>query len=283
MDEYELEEYTRNWSNLLLESIRSGSWGQNLESTKNYREIVDQVTKFIKHYAIIRTEDVIFLNNLRVVMETVLMNPEADISMAQLRLVHDAMGGLFKGSAKFPFSVEAFADEVIVPAFINPDTYSGGRLLPPPVLKFGRTFMSIQIISMGIKDAKNYINPYMTISVADATGALVGDSQDTPHGTYKAPNHVEFGHRVFFPLSIEEMQERDMSIFFEFAHYKPKGYNSVRCWSLLETDELKPGPSVMQIYKKIGPKKGADFTKKKIWLFSVKHLHLNVNISFSSL
>ena len=38
------------------------------------------------------------------------------------------------------------------------------------------------------------------------------------------------------------------AIFFEFKHFKPKkGSVSTRCWSFMESDEIKEGPAVLEL------------------------------------
>lgn len=39
------------------------------------------------------------------------------------------------------------------------------------------------------------------------------------------------------------------AIFFEFKHYKPKkGSVSTRCWAFMESDEIKDGSTVLELY-----------------------------------
>jgi len=67
----------------------------------------------------------------------------------------------------------------------------------------------------------------------------------------------------------------DVTIFFEFKHYKPKKKKkSTKCFTFIERDELKAGPVASELYLK-----PTDFTrKKKLRLMTVKALYLHTTI-----
>uniref|UniRef100_A0A8C6QAF8 Axin interactor, dorsalization associated n=1 Tax=Nannospalax galili TaxID=1026970 RepID=A0A8C6QAF8_NANGA len=62
------------------------------------------------------------------------------------------------------------------------------------------------------------------------------------------------------------------AIFFEFKHYKPKKrFTSTKCFAFMEMDEIKPGPIVIELYKK-----PTDFKRKKLQLLTKKPLYLHL-------
>ncbi|CAD7956915.1 unnamed protein product [Amoebophrya sp. A25] len=140
------------------------------------------------------------------------------------------------------------------------------------------TVVVLKVDKIGLKDAETYIDPFLTVLVADARGAVV-DSHDTPLNiAEKRATHVHFGnHAVFLRMSFEDMQRNGCSIFFEFKHYKPKKKKiSTRCWCFMELGELrKDEESVLELYHK-----PTDLKKKKINLHSVKPLYFHVRPSF---
>ena len=77
------------------------------------------------------------------------------------------------------------------------------------------------------------------------------------------------------PISIEEMKSRyDVGIFFEFKHYKPKKkYNSTRCWTFFELDEIINGEIRCEWYKK-----PIDVIRKRIQLHTIKNLFLHLDL-----
>uniref|UniRef100_A0A8C5V7S9 Axin interactor, dorsalization associated n=1 Tax=Microcebus murinus TaxID=30608 RepID=A0A8C5V7S9_MICMU len=63
------------------------------------------------------------------------------------------------------------------------------------------------------------------------------------------------------------------AIFFEFKHYKPKKrFTSTKCFAFMEMDEIKPGPIVIELYKK-----PTDFKRKKLQLLTKKPLYLHLH------
>ena len=67
----------------------------------------------------------------------------------------------------------------------------------------------------------------------------------------KTENSIIFNCQIFIQQSIESMSFADDAIFLEFYHYKPKkGMNSLKCFSIIERDEIKEGVLYLEIYKK---------------------------------
>uniref|UniRef100_A0A8C8YG25 Axin interactor, dorsalization associated n=1 Tax=Prolemur simus TaxID=1328070 RepID=A0A8C8YG25_PROSS len=63
------------------------------------------------------------------------------------------------------------------------------------------------------------------------------------------------------------------AVFFEFKHYKPKKrFTSTKCFAFMEMDEIKPGPIVIELYKK-----PTDFKRKKLQLLTKKPLYLHLH------
>ncbi|XP_020837875.1 axin interactor, dorsalization-associated protein isoform X1 [Phascolarctos cinereus] len=106
-----------------------------------------------------------------------------------------------------------------------------GTLLPRLPSEPGMTLLTIKIEKIGLKDAGQCIDPYITVSVKGA------------------------------------------AIFFEFKHYKPKKrFTSTKCFAFMEMDEIKPGPIIIELYKK-----PTDFKRKKLQLLTKKPLYLHLH------
>eukprot|EP00933_Yihiella_yeosuensis_P075034 TRINITY_DN84170_c0_g1_i1.p1 TRINITY_DN84170_c0_g1~~TRINITY_DN84170_c0_g1_i1.p1 ORF type:complete len:288 (+),score=54.99 TRINITY_DN84170_c0_g1_i1:105-866(+) len=138
------------------------------------------------------------------------------------------------------------------------------------------TVVAIRIEKIGLKDAQDYIDPFMTILVADARTNLL-DSHDTPIANERRATHVMINHQVYLNVSLEDMQKQGAAIFFEFKHYKPKKKMiSTRCFAFMEMNELKPDEEmVLEIYHK-----PTDLKKKKLVLHSEKPLYLHLFATF---
>ncbi|XP_041108603.1 axin interactor, dorsalization-associated protein isoform X2 [Polyodon spathula] len=105
-----------------------------------------------------------------------------------------------------------------------------GTLLPQLPSEPGMTLLTINIEKIGLKDAGQCIDPYISVSIKGA------------------------------------------AIFFELKHYKPKKkFTSTKCFAFMEMDEIKPGPIVIELYKK-----PTDFKRKKLNLLTKKPLYLHL-------
>lgn len=138
------------------------------------------------------------------------------------------------------------------------------------------TVVSIKLDKIGLKDAQVYIDPIMTVLVADPKGNIL-DKHDTPVATERRVTHVIFGATVYLNISLEDMQRSNAAIFFEFKHYKPKKKKvSTRCWCFMELNELRRDEEILlEIYHK-----PTDLKKKKLTLHSEKQLYMHLVPSF---
>uniref|UniRef100_A0A669EUP0 Axin interactor, dorsalization associated n=1 Tax=Oreochromis niloticus TaxID=8128 RepID=A0A669EUP0_ORENI len=147
-----------------------------------------------------------------------------------------------------------------------------GTLLPRLPSEPGMTLLTIRIEKIGLKDAGQCIDPYMTISVKDANGVDLNPVQDTPVATRKEDTYIHFSVDVEIQRHVEKLP-KGAAIFFEFKHYKPKKrFTSTKCFAFMEMDEIKPGPIVIELYKK-----PTDFKRKKLQLLTKKPLYLHLD------
>jgi len=122
---------------------------------------------------------------------------------------------------------------------------NGGRLKRPKNPSASKSFLSISISRIGLKDAGTYLEPYMIVTVADARASVV-EQQYTPVATNQDGKYVYFGDvTIHLDTPYEHIQEGNCSIFFEFMHYKQaKNKSSCRCWGLMEKDEIVERESI---------------------------------------
>jgi len=139
------------------------------------------------------------------------------------------------------------------------------------------TAISLQIDRFGLKDAQDYIDPFMTILVADPNGIIL-DTHDTPIARDRTATYVNFHSLVFLNISMEDMQRHSAAIFFEFKHYKPKKKKvSTRAWAFMELLELKRDEEiVLEIYHK-----PTDLRKKSLKLHSEKPLYCHLHATYT--
>lgn len=148
-----------------------------------------------------------------------------------------------------------------------------GTLLPRIPPEPGATNITIRIEKIGLKDSYLYLDPFLVVSVKDKTGIDVTRSQDTPVSTERDDPYILFGVEVEVQKPLEKLPPGS-AIFFEFKHYKlKKRAISTKCYAFLEMDEIRPGPLVIELYKK-----PTDFRRKKLSLLTNKTLYLHLSL-----
>ncbi|XP_010009969.1 PREDICTED: axin interactor, dorsalization-associated protein [Nestor notabilis] len=157
----------------------------------------------------------------------------------------------------------------------SPDSFPArvpGTLLPRLPSEPGMTLLTINIEKIGLKDAGQCIDPYITVSVKDLNGIDLTPVQDTPVAVRKEDMYVHFNVDIEIQKHIERLT-KGAAIFFEFKHYKPKKrFTSTKCFAFMEMDEIKPGAIVIELYKK-----PTDFKRKKLQLLTKKPLYLHLH------
>ncbi|XP_032174281.1 axin interactor, dorsalization-associated protein isoform X1 [Mustela erminea] len=157
----------------------------------------------------------------------------------------------------------------------SPDSFPArvpGTLLPRLPSEPGLTSLTIRIEKIGLKDAGQCIDPYITVSVKDLNGIDLTPVQDTPVASRKEDTYVHFNVDIELQKHVEKLT-KGAAIFFEFKHYKPKKrFTSTKCFAFMEMDEIKAGPIVIELYKK-----PTDFKRKKLQLLTKKPLYLHLH------
>ncbi|XP_076964551.1 axin interactor, dorsalization-associated protein-like [Callospermophilus lateralis] len=134
------------------------------------------------------------------------------------------------------------------------------------------TLLTIRIEKIDLKDTGQCIDPYITVSVKDLNGIDLTLVPDTPVASRKEDTYVHFNVDIELQKHIEKLN-KGAAIFFEFKHYKPKKrVTSTKCFAFMEMDEIKPGPIVIELYKK-----PTDFKRKKLQLLTKKPLYLHLH------
>lgn len=156
---------------------------------------------------------------------------------------------------------------------------AGGLLIPRPVQKPGASYITLDIQTVGIKDAEYFVSPLIRVSVLDRKGEAVEIRQETPVADKQQRYCVTFNMLVHIQTPLEELARRDAAVFLEFVHRKEKKKkDSTKCWAMLETDELTAHePKVLELYKKPIAK-----SRKNVQLFSNKKLYMHVAVIQSS-
>ncbi|RQM29932.1 hypothetical protein B5M09_009917 [Aphanomyces astaci] len=151
--------------------------------------------------------------------------------------------------------------------------------------------VTILIQKIGLKDVERYVDPQIVVSVVDKDLVVVEEKQDTSIAVGRVAPYIMFDSAIELRTHLHVLRQSmyrcclgrlkhcyvdDSTIYFEFVHYKKaKRKKSVRCWAMLEMDEIKAGggPLALELYTK-----PCDVAKKRVHLFTVKPLYLHVDI-----
>lgn len=286
-------------------SFRKGtdfdSWGQLVEAIDEYQILARQLQKEAQSPANSSdfTEDhkkiigkIATCLELRSAALQSTQSPEG-FKLEDLKKLEPILGNLLTYNKEFPFDVQpvtlrrifAPGDEENLEVeeeeedggagVGSPDSFPArvpGTLLPRLPSEPGMALLTIRIEKIGLKDAGQCIDPYITVSVKDINGIDLTPVQDTPTASRKEDTYVHFNVEIEIQKHIEKIT-KGAAIFFEFKHYKPKKrFTSTKCFAFMEMDEIKPGQIVIELYKK-----PTDFKRKKLQLLTKKPLYLHLH------
>jgi len=286
MAELEQDRLRASWADMFQKAVQADSWGQVVEAQEDYQRLASIVaTKQGAPYIASADKDMMqklcLCLSARVQALKTLNETITSFDMKALQPVFDT---LFTGRELDQFPIESFKFQSV--QLVKPTTH--GEIVcegdehsdwqqQQAVLKtVVGTVVCLRIEKIGLKDAQDYIDPYMTVIVSDCRANMI-DTHDTPVARERLPQHVFFNHQVYLKVSLEEMQAQQAALFFEFKHYKPKKKKvSTRCWAFMELSELKRDDEmVLEIYHK-----PTDLRKKAIKLHSEKPLYLHLYATF---
>jgi len=287
------------WLRALQKAIEEDSWGHRLEAAEEYEKLAKSIEQTMADLRLNSDEKVLVAKIRQAIVERAeaLEDVDKGLKLEDVKKLVAVLEALFeKPIGSFPVNLStpvsptgeskrkdsntvALTDDGKTDDKVDVKS-DGGSLLPPPSkVAAGSTTFSITIEKIGLKDAQTYIQPHITVSVADSKGTVI-EKQDTPQTNKSKPNYVMFGTTVHIQTPLEEFQ-KGCSVFFEFKHYKPKKKKiSTRCFAFMEYDEIlkaKTGgaPLSLETYQK-----PTDFTKKKLNLFTIKQLYVHCQLAF---
>lgn len=284
MAAFEKEQMRQQWQAQFRKAQQHDTWGQVLEAQEEYQTMAAAVAGAQVMPSMTSKERDI-MHKLSMCLSArvqALRTLNESITALDMKALEPVLETLFTGAEPAAFPVDAFKYQAAQP--VRPqiegeivcgeaeEPYTGWQQHQAVLKSVTGTIVSLRIEKIGLKDAQDYIDPFMTVLVADTRQNLL-DTHDTPIAKERRATHVVFNHQIWLNLSLEEMQRHQAAIFFEFKHYKPmKKKISTRCWAFMELGELKRDEEmVLEIYHK-----PTDLKKKKLSLHSEKQLYLHL-------
>eukprot|EP00405_Crypthecodinium_cohnii_P040899 CAMPEP_0206558198 /NCGR_PEP_ID=MMETSP0325_2-20121206/19607_1 /ASSEMBLY_ACC=CAM_ASM_000347 /TAXON_ID=2866 /ORGANISM="Crypthecodinium cohnii, Strain Seligo" /LENGTH=296 /DNA_ID=CAMNT_0054059365 /DNA_START=72 /DNA_END=963 /DNA_ORIENTATION=+ len=276
----EKEAIRLDWLTKYEKAAQADTWGQVVEAQEDYQRLASNIasTQGAPHIA---SRDKDLMQKLGLCLAAriqALKTLNETITSTDMKALEPVFKVLFttQDLASFPLESHKFSSAHLVKPsvgggeviFEGEDT-SGWQQQQAVLKNVVGTVVSLRIDRIGLKDAQDYIDPFMTILVADPRTNLL-DTHDTPIARERTATHLSFNHEVHLNISLEDMEREQAAIFFEFKHYKPKKKKvSTRCWAFMELSELKRDEEmVLEIYHK-----PTDLRKKSIKLHSEKTLY----------
>lgn len=288
----EKESLRLTWANQYKKAVMADSWGQVVEAQDAYQAMAaiigakqgqipaTSLERDTMHRLVLCLSARV--NALKTLQEKDCLNA-AD--MKKLEVVFESLfTGKEPSGSQFPVDSRKFqsvnpvrpSTEGEIICGDRDENYSDFQNSRAALQSVSGTVVSIKLDKMGLKDAQVYIDPILTVMVADPKGNIL-DKHDTPVATERRVTHVIFGATVYLNISLEDMERANAAIFFEFKHYKPKKKKvSTRCWCFMELNELRRDEEILlEIYHK-----PVDLKKKKLSLHSEKQLYMHLIPSF---
>ncbi|KAJ9444434.1 putative axin interactor, dorsalization-associated protein-like [Diplonema papillatum] len=289
-----LRESVGRWESMMSNALQYDQWGQVVEATDLYQTMRQEALHVLKTAELEQSQRVTlhkFQATLQLRLENLkfhasgqgnLRDTGPGIQQSSIAMIHDVRALLLDG-APWPAEIKIDSSTVEREASGNHEAEeedmapeNKGRLFGPPKLELGQQALKIHIVNIGLKDALDYLDPFIAVSVRTGSTErhLVEAEQLTPHPKKRVPVGISFNTTVYILTPIGDIPPR-ANIFFEFKHYKPKKEKiSTRCWSMLSPDEFTEGPKALEIYAK-----PTDFSAKKFHKHSNKPLFFNIVVS----
>jgi hypothetical protein len=292
MDQAAKDQTRQQWQVSFQNALMHDSWGQVVEAQEEYQAMAASIAAKQGNVGINSKEKdtmqrlVLCLSARAQALRTL----NETISSTDMQALPPVFEALFTGREPEIFPIDAHKFNMAQP--IKPSTEgeiieAGDELAhhcassdwhqsQAALKSVSGTVVAIRIEKIGLKDAQEYIDPFMTVLVADPRTNLL-DTHDTGVAKERRATYVTFNHQVYLNISLEEMQRQAAALFFEFKHYKPKKKKvSTRCWAFMELSELKMDEEiVLELYHK-----PTDLRKKKFKLHTEKTLYLHLYATF---
>jgi len=277
----------QDWLTKFQKAAQADSWGQVVEAQEDYQRLAAEIAAK-QSVPFIASRDKDMMQRLCLCLSARIQGLNTlneTITPMEMKALEPVFKALFTGEdlGAFPIEAHKFQSAQLVKPSLGGEIMCEGEehsewQQHQAVLKsVVGTVVSLRIEKIGLKDAQEYIDPFITVLVVDPRTNLL-DTHDTPSARGRGgTTHVLFNHQVYLNISLEDMQREQAALFFEFKHYKPKKKKiSTRAWAFMELKELKRDEEmVLEIYHK-----PTDLRKKNIKLHSEKPLYLHLYASF---
>ncbi|EQC27317.1 hypothetical protein SDRG_14842 [Saprolegnia diclina VS20] len=271
----------RKWTKQLREAVQADGWGQVLEAVEAYEQTSIRIMEELSEMDLSPEqqdliEKVVVTINHRVNCLSSLDAHGNRPTKDEMAEIADVLESALQPTPRvFPIDLadlEPPPSPEKAPA-ATPPSLRGAEAVVKDSTGGGR--LEIHIEKIGLKDAARYVDPQMLVSVYSEDAGYLEPKVELPASTALNPPYIAFQHTIALQTPLETLRSQNGAVFFELLHYKKaKRKKSVRCWAMLEMDEVRePGPRVLELYAK-----PCDVHRKAIHLLTEKPLYLHVTL-----
>lgn len=267
-----MEDTRARWDRAFLEALDFDTWGQVEEATETYQRLqvaaAAEYEENILQLEMKRRDGIGKLASvLKLRVQELQNGSDKSVGLKGMKRVKPFMKEMIISDALFPLydidpevvlgvTIENNLEVEPQPAQYEPEeapAASNGTLRGRPAnLRSGDRVLSIYVEKWGFKEAFNFQEPRVVLSVRDQHGEVVEAVQETPVGKRNPGdnNYIFFDNTIHVQTCLNKLGSK-CAIFFEFKHFKPdKKKKSCKCYSFLEMDEIRSGPITLEVYKK---------------------------------
>jgi len=209
----EKEQFRGDWSRRFAKATQHDSWGQIVEAQEEYH-VLATVIAAKQGLPIINSKekDTMFrLVQCLSARSHALKTMDETITSADMKALQPVFDTLFTSSEP-PFPIEqhkfqhaqavkpATEGEIICGDADEP--YSDWQQSQAVLKNITGTAVAIRVDRIGLKDAQDYIDPFMTLIVGDSRGNMI-QSHDIPPPKTRTTTYCTFGHQVYLTVSLE--------------------------------------------------------------------------------
>ncbi|KDO33517.1 hypothetical protein SPRG_19154 [Saprolegnia parasitica CBS 223.65] len=269
----------RKWTKQLREAVQADGWGQVLEAVEAYEQtsirIMDELPEMdLSPEQQDLIEKVVVTINLRTNCLSSLDGHGNRPTKDEMAEIADVLESALQRTPRvFPIDLADLEPPPSPEKAATPPSLRGADVAAKDKSGGGR--LEIHIEKIGLKDVARYVDPQILVSVYSDDAGYLEPKVELPASSALDPPYISFEHTISLQTPLESLRRQNGAVFFELLHYKKaKRKKSVRCWAMLEMDEVREaGPLILELYAK-----PCDVHRKAVHLLTEKPLYLHVTL-----
>eukprot|EP00794_Sanderia_malayensis_P020640 gene20640-22675_t len=278
------------WNQMYLKATDVDRWNQFNSAIEQYEKFSSIIEDDIEAQKFIFSPNQLkLLNNVcacfRLRSKTLQNMAEYNITLTDMERLRPLMKNLSGWRGPFPLSFQTdIGSESKSSTSNSPQSWRSTSTnevndlqllqsgLPPRLpARPGYRRLAIKINSIGLKDASLLMQPCIVVSIKDNVGIPIETDQIVSLPIKTEPTCLHFNQAIEIQRYIEKFY-KGTAIFFEIKRCKNDKSRllSTKCYSFIEPDLIKPGPTSLRLLKK-----PIDYSRRRMIFLTKKPLYLN--------